>query len=59
MFESKLMEFSSCGGAGGIASSMSVGNPKAGSLFGGSYTNPNNPFAKKATKKRTGKTIKR
>ena len=53
-----LNEFASCGGTGGIATSMAVCNPKAGSLFGGSYTNPSNPFAKK-TKKRTGKMIKR
>ena len=58
MFESKLNEFASCGGTGGIATSMSVGNPAAGGLFGGSYTQKNSPFAKK-TKKRTGKMIKR
>jgi hypothetical protein len=55
MFESKLTEMSSsC-----VGTNMSVGNPKAGSLFGGKYTNPNNPFAKKQTKKRTGKMNKR
>jgi hypothetical protein len=58
MFESQLNEFASCGGTGGIATSMSVGNPAAGSLFGGSYSQKNNPF-KKTAKKRTGKIIKR
>lgn len=58
MFESQLNEFSSAGGTGGIATSMSVGNPAAGSLFGGSYSQKNSPF-KKTAKKRTGKIIKR
>ena len=59
MFEAKLDEFASCGGTGSIATSMSVGSPKAGSLFGGSYSQKNSPFKKAAAKKRTGKIIKR
>jgi hypothetical protein len=60
MFEAKLNEFASCGGTGGVATTMSVGQGnKVGSLFGGSYSQKNSPFAKKQTKKRTGKMIKR
>ena len=47
-----LKEFASAGGGtGGIATSMAVGNPAAGSLFGGSYTQKNSPFKKNKTKK--------
>ena len=59
MFEAKLNEFASAGGTGGIATSMAVGNPAAGSLFGGSYSQKNSPFKKPAAKKRTGKMLKR
>jgi hypothetical protein len=52
MFEATLNEFSSAGGgAGSIATSMSVGSPNAGSLFGGSYSQKNSPFKGKKPKK--------
>jgi hypothetical protein len=51
MYESQLNEFSSAGGTGGIATSMSVGSPKAGTLFGGSYSQKNGPFKKNKPKK--------
>jgi len=53
MFESKLMEFASAGGgAGGIATSMSVGKgSNVGTLFGGNYSQKNSPFKAKKPKK--------
>jgi hypothetical protein len=55
MFEGKLMEM----GVGSVASAPMTPNAGAGTLFGGSYSQKNSPFAKKQTKKRTGKMIKR
>jgi hypothetical protein len=55
MFESKLMEM----GVGSIASAPMTPNAGAGTLFGGSYSQKDSPFAKKQTKKRAGKMIKR
>jgi hypothetical protein len=48
-----LNEFAGGMGAGGVASAPGImTNPaKTGSLFGGSYTQKNSPFKKKATKK--------
>jgi hypothetical protein len=55
MFNRKLMEM----GVGSVASAPMTPNAGAGTLFGGSYSQKNSPFAKKQTKKRTGKMIKR
>jgi hypothetical protein len=55
MFESKLTEM----GVGSVASAPMTPNAGAGTLFGGSYSQKDSPFAKKQTKKRTGKMIKR
>jgi hypothetical protein len=52
MYESKLNEFSSAGGAASIATAPGVGNgPKVGSLFGGSYSQKSSPFKKNKPKK--------
>jgi hypothetical protein len=54
LYESKLMEM----GVGSIATALPTPSAGAGTLFGGSYSQKNNPF-KKTAKKRTGKMIKR
>jgi hypothetical protein len=54
-FIRKIKENASAGGtsSGAIASIPSVGKgSQVGSLFGGSYEQPNNPFKKKKSKKK-------